>query len=176
MNFFLKNRYLFWVLIILIVINISALVSFYLFSRSAPGVSYCPPEGKGGHSFSNELGLSVAQTAKVSSINQTYKLNAEPIVSEIKNTRSAILNELEQEAPDTNLLNKLTNELSLLQRQVQQENIKQYMNLKNVCNQEQAQRLSALYRDLYGCPMKGNSMRHQYRHGQGKTREVPTCE
>ncbi|MEI7500262.1 MAG: periplasmic heavy metal sensor [Bacteroidota bacterium] len=176
MNFFLKNRYVLWVLIILIVINISALVSFFLFTQAPPSKSCCPVQGKQGHSFTSELGLSAAQTEKVSSINQNYKTNAEPIVASIKVSRGAILNELEQEKPDTNLLNRLTEELSLLQNKVQKENIKQYLELKKVCNPEQAQRLSALYRDLYGCPMQAKGMQHKYRRGQDKTKGEPKCE
>jgi Spy/CpxP family protein refolding chaperone len=176
MNFFHKNRYVFWVLIILIVINISALVSFFLFAQTTPPASCCPADGKLGHSFSNELGLSAAQTEKVSSINQNYKATAEPIVASIKDTRGAILNELEQETPDTSLLNRLTEELSILQKNIQKENINQYMELKKACTPEQAQRLSALYRDLYGCPMQAKGMQHQYRHGQGKNKGEPRCE
>jgi len=112
----------------------------------------------------------------VDSINQNYKINAGPIVASIKNIRSAILNELEKETPDTSMLNKLTDELSVMQKKVQQENIKQYLKLKNVCDLEQAQRLSALYRDLYGCPMKDNTVRHQYRHGQGNSKAGARCE
>jgi hypothetical protein len=176
MNFFYKNRFAFWVLIILIVINISALASFFLLNRPATSPTCCPADGKQGHSMTNELGLSAAQTEKVSSVNQIYKEHAEPIAASIKDTRSAILNELEQQNPDTNLLNRLTSELSILQKNIQQENIKQFMELKKICNQEQAQRLSALYRDLYGCPMKANGMQHQYRHGQGKSKGETRCE
>jgi hypothetical protein len=176
MNFFHKNRYIFWVLIFLILINISALISFFLFTRATPAPSCCPADGKQGHSFSNALELSADQTEKVDIINQRYKANAEPIVDSIKNTRGAILNELEQETPDTSLLKKLTTELSILQKKVQMENIKQYMELKKVCNKEQAQLLSALYRDLYGCPMKNNGIKHQFRHGQGKAKNEPGCE
>jgi Spy/CpxP family protein refolding chaperone len=176
MNFFLKNRYVLWVLVILIVINISALVSFFLFARTTQTESCCPVQGKQDHSFSNELGLSAAQTARVSTINQNYKVTAGPIVASIKDTRGAILTELENETPDTNRLNDMTETLAGLQKQIQKENIKQYMELKKVCTREQAQRLSALYRDLYGCPMQSKGMQHQYRYGQGKNKSQPVCE
>jgi len=176
MNFFHKNRFLSWLLIVLILINVSALVSFFLFSHTKTPASCCPSDGKQAHSFCSELRLSEKQTSQVDSINQNYKANAGPIVAAIKNARSAILNELEKETPDTGMLNKLTDELSVLQKRVQQENIKQYLKLKNVCDLEQAQRLSALYRDLYGCPMKNNAMQHQYRHGQGNSKAGARCE
>jgi Spy/CpxP family protein refolding chaperone len=176
MNFFLKNRYVFWVLIILIVINISALVSFFLFTQNTPPASCCPADGKQGHSFSNDLGLSTAQTEQVSAINQNYKRHAEPIATSIKDTRGLILNELEKDMPDSSLLNKLTAQLCVLQNTIQRENIKQYLELKKVCTPAQAQRLSALYRDLYGCPMQSKGMKHQFRNGQGKTKGEPRCE
>jgi Spy/CpxP family protein refolding chaperone len=168
MNFFQKYRYIAWVLIILIVINVAALVSFFLFNQSPPAESCCPEPTEKGRFFSTELGLSAGQTEKVSVINQNYKNEAEPIVAAIKKSRNAILSELEEEQPDTALLNRLSEELSVLQKNIQRENIKQYLELKKVCNPEQAHRLSALYRDLYGCPMKAKGMQHKNRHGKGK--------
>jgi len=176
MNFFQKYRYIVWVLILLVVINVAALVSFFLFAKTGSSEPCCPPQEKQVRSFSNELGLSAAQTEKVTLINQNYKAQAEPIAAEIKKTRGAILNELEQDQPDTSLLNKLSQEFSILQKNIQQENIRQYLELKKVCNEDQIQRLSALYRDLYDCPMQANAMKHKLRHGQGKSKGQARCE
>ncbi|MCX6266321.1 MAG: hypothetical protein NTW16_03060 [Bacteroidetes bacterium] len=170
MNFFNKNRLIFWVLIILVVINISALISFFLFTKTAVQTPCCPPEEQQCNAFRDELNLSTGQTLKVTEINKRYKEFAEPISMEIKGARTSILTELEKDVPDTIRLNSLTNQLALLQSKIQRENITQYRELKRVCTPEQAQKLSALYRDLYGCPMQNGQMKHRNRHGQGESK------
>jgi hypothetical protein len=126
MNFFQKNRLILWVLILLIVINISALISFFLFAKTPAPAPCCTPEEQQCVSFRDELNLSAEQTLKVNDINKNYTESAEPIAAAIKETRAAILTELEKEAPDTSQLNILTNQLTLLQMKIQLENIKQF--------------------------------------------------
>ena len=169
MNFFLKNRLIFWVLIILVVINISALISFFLFSKIQVPAPCCSPGEQQCMAFRDELNLSAEQTREVADINNNYAKSAGPYATAIKETRASILNELDKKAPDTLILNTLTNQLALLQMKIQKENIKQFRALKYVCTPEQAQRLSALYRDLYGCPMLDSQMKHRYRKGQGNS-------
>ena len=166
MNFFQKKRLIFWVMIILVVINVAALSSFFLFKKTPVPADCCTPEKQQCAAFRDELKLSDEQTLKVATINQSYKESAGPISTSIKETRTTILAELDKEQPDTNRLNVFASELALLQLKIQKENIKQYLALKRVCTPEQAQRLSALYRDLYGCPMQNGQMKHRYRKGQ----------
>ncbi|MCX6268683.1 MAG: hypothetical protein NTW16_15240, partial [Bacteroidetes bacterium] len=162
-------------LIILVVINISALISFFMFTKTPVPAACCTPEEQQCIAFRDELNLSAEQTLQVNAINKTYTESAEPIVTAIKETRAAILTELEKESPDTVQLNALTNQLTLLQMKIQLENIKQFGALKGVCTPKQVQRLSALYRDLYGCPMQNGQMQHRYRKGQG-TSVKTKCE
>jgi hypothetical protein len=166
MNFFYKNRLIFWVLFILVVINISALISFFLLTKPREAPPCCTPEEQQCNAFQDELKLSSSQIVKVQAINKNYTDSAGPIALSIKEARAAILNELEKEIPDTVQLNKMTNQLALLQMKIQTENIKQYIALKRVCTTAQASRLSALYRDLYGCPMRDGTMNHRHRQGQ----------
>jgi len=175
MNFFQKNRLIFWALIILVVINISALGSFLLVKKNQVPANRCAPEEQQCMAFRDELNLTEEQMLLVNAINKNYRESAGPIVLAIKEARTAILTELENEVPDTSRLNSLTNQLALLQMKIQKENIKQYSELKRVCTPEQAQRLSALYRDLYGCPMQDNQTKRRSRHGQGNNHQV-NCE
>ncbi len=173
MNLIVKNRLIFWVLIILVVINISALTSFFLFTKSPAPAACCPPEEQQCMAFRDELKLTDAQTVQVNAINKVYAASAGPAAAEIKATRAAILTEMENEVPDTLKLNVLTDQLALLQMKIQKENIKQYSELKRVCTPEQVQRLSGLYRDLYGCPMQNGQKKHRNRHGQDSKNMAP---
>jgi len=166
MELYNKNRLLFWLLIVLVVNNIAALASFFIFSKKAVAPVCEKPSAMTCSGFCEELELTPTQTEKVEAINRNYKNNAATIVIEIKNKRIEILNELNKEKSDTSVTNKLASELSFLQSNLQRENIRQYLELKKVCTPEQAQLLSALYRDLYGCQMQGKGMKNRYRHGQ----------
>lgn len=172
MNFFSRYRIILWSLIILIVINVSAILSFLIFSRQDKPAEKdcCSQEEQRGRAFRSELGLTEEQALKVDLINNTYRSSAEPIAAEIKQKRALILSELEHENPDTIFLLEVVKKLAELQMEIQQKNIGQYLELKKVCTPEQTLRLSSLYRDLYGCPMQKNSMqnRHKNRHGQGE--------
>lgn len=169
MNFFTKNRLIFWLLIFLLVINISALVSFFLFTKPQAEPVCCTPEEQQCVAFRDELDLTSEQSLQVSEINRKYMEFAGPLAADIKDARALLLTELEQDTPDTIQLNALTDQIVLLQHKIQMENIRQYQALKRVCNPEQAHRLSALYRDLYGCPMQSSQGQHRYRHGQGNS-------
>ena len=175
MNFFSKNRLIFWVLIILVAVNIAALVSFFVYPKTQVAPACCPPEEQQCIDYRDELNLSEKQTLQVNAINKQYMESAEPIAKAIKEARAGILTELEEEAPDTMKLDTLAHRLAMLQLKIQKENIKQYSALKRVCTKEQAHRLSALYRDLYGCPMQKDQVKHRYRHGQSNSQKA-TCE
>jgi hypothetical protein len=172
MNFFSRNSFIFWLLIFLVVVNISAFITFIVFFS---GNSRAAGTGKNettGVAFRKELLLSPSQSEKVNVILADYRKATEPVTSGIRDYRTQILEELAKENPDTELLNRCGDQICLLQKQMQKASVSQYMALKEICTPEQCQRLSALYFELYGCQgqckgmMKGNGMMHQYRGGK----------
>jgi Spy/CpxP family protein refolding chaperone len=165
MELYKKNRLVFWVLIFLVIVNLSALVTFLIYQQNKPKTEGCSNMSPGS-SFREELNLTVKQSEKITSINNRQREIAEPIVEAIKEKRSEIVEELSKKLPDTAALSLLAFKLSGLQYQLQRANIRQYLELKTVVTAEQAQKLSALYRELYGCPMKEKGM--QYKHRNGK--------
>jgi Spy/CpxP family protein refolding chaperone len=175
MNFFSKNRFISWALIILVIINVSALLSFLFFTSPKQESSCCPADQQQCVAFRDELKLSAAQEKLVAEINNRYMESAAPVAADIKSTRAALLNELETEQPDSIRMDSLSNRIALLQVKIQHENISQYLALKKVCTPQQAQKLSTLYRELYGCPMQNEPGKHRYRNGQGNSGRMK-CE
>ena len=173
MNFFSKNRFVFWMLIFLVVINLTALITFLvLFYHNSSGSSQ-QLQNNPGMKFRKELSLSPVQSEKVDIILADYRNSSEPIASNIRNYRAQILEELAKDQSDTIILNKYTDDLCSMQKHMQEASIKQYMALKQICNPAQCQKLSALYFELYGCQGnckekgQGKGIMHQYRRGQG---------
>ncbi|MCX6234307.1 MAG: periplasmic heavy metal sensor [Bacteroidetes bacterium] len=174
MNFFSKNRLVFWLLIFLVVINLTALTTFLVFYSRHSNASTQQSRENPGILFRKELSLSPSQSEKVEVILADYRKSTEPVTTNIRNYRSQLLEELAKDKPDTSLLNICADEICLLQKQLQKASVKQYIALKEICNPAQCERLSALYFELYGCQGqgkgigKGKGMMHRYRRGQGQ--------
>ena len=171
MNFFIKNRFIFWILIFLVIINLTALITFLVLYKHEPAMSGQQQCKNSGMAFKEELSLSAVQSEKVAVIMSEYRKSTGPLTDSIRNYRSLLLEELAKTSPDSNLLDNYTEKISLLQKQMQKASIHQYLSLKGISNPEQCRRLSALYYELYGCPGNckgmgnGKGMMKQYRRG-----------
>ncbi len=174
MNISNNNRTVFWILIFLVLINITALATYFIYMRK-PVNEPMPGSGfKYGVALKQELSLTPDQSIKVNEINAAYKASSEPIVAAIKEEKAVLLEELSEPDIDTNLVTNLANEVVIEQKKLQMANIKQFLDLKKVCTPEQTKKLSQIYSELYGCENKGmgrgqgngKGMRHRY--GQQK--------
>ena len=165
MNPLNKNKLIFFILIFLVLVNLSALVTFFTYRSHNNEVVVCDAmQAECGNAFKRELGLSEEQSRKVEMINADYQASSSPIVEKIRDIRSDILDELSADVPDTSYLKQKSGELCDVQLQLQKANFTQYLELKKVCDPGQAQRLSALYRELYGCARMGNGQGRMQRH------------
>lgn len=176
MNFFDKNRLVFWLLMFLVVINASALVTFFVTKSSVTPGEMKSSENKPGATLQAELSLAPDQNKKVNEINAAYKASSEPIIESIKEKKSELLEELSKENTDTLKIKSILLELDSRQNNLQQANIKQFLALKKICTPEQTRKLSQIYAELYGCDAKGKGkgkgqgngqgMKHRHRYGQ----------
>jgi Spy/CpxP family protein refolding chaperone len=162
-----KNKALFWIMIFLIVVNLSALATYFFFPRKATVVACSDSSSAPGCALHAELDLTEVQAARVDIINSEYLDKSAPISEKIKNIRAEVLDELSTEVPDSLKLNEYSLELSQLQNQLHHYNIMHYLELKKVCTPDQAMRLSNLYRELYGCPMQGPGTGGKHMHRKG---------
>ena len=140
-----------------------------LFSKKTEPTN--PPSGEHlKNYFSNSLSLSPVQDEKVKVILDEYKKLTDPIIADIRNHRLQILEEADKDKPDKPLLNKYEEEISLLQKQMQNASVNQYLELKDICTPAQCKRLSALYHDLYdaGKNETGKGPGYRFRGGRGK--------
>jgi len=170
MNIFNHNRTVFWILIFLVLINISVFTTYLVYMRK-PSNETMPASGfKHGVALKQELSLTPDQSIKVNEINAIYQASSEPIVAAIKEKKADLLEELSEDNTDTSLVDKLADDLVTEQKKLQMANIKQFLDLKNVCTPEQTKKLSQIYSELYGCVNKGsgqgNGMRYRHRYGR----------
>lgn len=175
MKRFNNNRTVFWILIFLVLINITALVTYFIFLRK-PASNPIPGSGfKHGIALRQELSLTPGQSSKVNTINAAYKASSEPIVALIKEKKAVLIEELSRDETDTTLVIKLADEVLTEQKKLQLANIKQFLELKKVCTPEQTEKLSQIYSELYGCENKGlgkgQGKRYRHRYGQKDTQK-----
>lgn len=158
MNFFSKNRVVFWLLIFLIMVNLTVLITFVVFFSQKEKISEEKAVEKPEMAFSKELSLTPSQSAIAEGILEDYRKSTEPIRNGIRSYRTELLEELTRENADTVILNRCTDGICLLQKQMQKASVKQYMALKKICNSDQCERLSSLYFELYGFQGRGHHM------------------
>lgn len=176
MNIFNNNRPVFWILIFLVLINIAALVTYFVYIRKPASETLSGPGSKKGLVLKQELALTPDQSIAVNKINATYQASSEPIVETIRDRKSELLDELSKEDTDSVVLIKLTNDIVNEQKKLQMANIKQFLDLKKVCTPEQTLKLSQIYAGLYGFEQtgkgkgqgKGNGKGYRHRFGQQK--------
>ncbi len=170
MNISNNNRIIFWILIFLVLVNITALASYFIYFRKPaneplPGSRYTK-----GIALRQELSLTPEQSLEVNKINATYQASSESIIAAIRDKKAELLEELSVDNTDTSLVEKLAKDIDNEQNKLQMANIKQFLDLKKVCTPEQTQKLSQIYAEMYGCERKGqgngNGMKHRHRFGQ----------
>lgn len=172
MNIFNTNRTIFWILVFLVLINLSALATYFLFIRKTTGESVTGNNAKNGITLKQELSLTPDQILKVTSINKTYNATGESIALAIKEKKADLLVELSKNSSDSNQIINLVDDIVKDQKKLQMANIKQFLDLKKVCTPEQTQKLSRIYSELYGCENntkgrgKGNGKGFRHRYGQ----------
>lgn len=164
------NRIILWALIFLAIINITALLSFFLLARNTSSTPAKDERNQQGGALKTELSLTDAQEEKVKIINGEYKIQSEPIVDSIKSAKSRLLEELSKENTNAQTITSILKDLGMHQNNLQQANVKQFLALKQVCTPEQTQKLSGIYAELYGCSANGNGegkgMKHRHRYGK----------
>jgi Spy/CpxP family protein refolding chaperone len=173
MNIFSNNRTIFWILMFLVLINITALATYFIYMRK-PTNEPLPGSGvKRGIVLRQELSLTPEQSLEVNKINATYQASSEPIVEAIRQKKAELLDQLAKEKTDSAILTKLTEDIVIEQKKLQMANIKQFLDLKKVCTPEQTFKLAQIYAGLYGFEQsgkgQGKGMKYRHRFGQQKS-------
>lgn len=177
MNYFNKQKAVFWIMIMVIVINVSAMVTWYVsYHKEKSPEKDTASCGQTCRMLNEELGLSKDQSARVEEINRKFREDAEPVVASIKETRAAMLDELAAPNPDTAKISSFVNSIGKLQANLQRLAVNQFMLLKQVCTPQQSIRLSSIYSEVYGCPKMTGGQGNGWQHRHGKGQPDSCCE
>ena len=177
-----KTQFLIWAVIILFAMNVATIVTIVV-SRNRtvePSTSQvqnptADPDAVRFHFFAQELGLRPEQMEAFRKANRTFNPRVHQLSMEMANMRREMVNELGKDNPDRPKLDSLAAAFGDLHRQLKEQTINYYMDLRSVCTPEQQQKLHMLFRTMLN--PNNDLPLHRYgrgwRHGRGMRRGRP---
>jgi hypothetical protein len=169
MNYFNKNKVFFWMVVFILIINLSALITFLVYYSKTNRPEKELVAGQSCQQLCRKLTLTPEQSKSVEIIQKEFSEKLDPIVSAIKENRMLMLDELSKDKPDTTLIKNYLSAIGDLQKELQKAAVWQFMSMKKICNADQCRKLSNLYYDLYGCSgagmMQGKGKQNRFRSG-----------
>jgi Spy/CpxP family protein refolding chaperone len=148
MDFFTKNKMLFWCVIILAVLNVVTLVSFWV---GKPPRRLTPDSRRGqdgGKIMAERLQLTDEQAKQLEQIRNEHFMRTGPLQDDTHKIRLDILHELFNSEPNQTRIQNLLAEISSKQDQFEKYLFTHFQELKNACNEDQAKELKIMLRDL----------------------------
>ncbi|MBM3405110.1 MAG: periplasmic heavy metal sensor [Bacteroidetes bacterium] len=167
-----KRKLLIWSIIILVIINVTALATiawFRFFRPVIPPADVAVIQQDNPHPrqlyrfLREELGLTASQLEDLKRGDEENFIQTRLILDALQEKRMAIVEELTAEKPDTAGLNRFAAEIGSLHRSLKITTNNHFLNIKRMCNAQQQEKLNRFIRDMAPCPGGGQ---HRHRHGQ----------
>ncbi len=143
-----RNRLLIWIILILLATNIATVVSVMVNSgrmnadRRARGAEMADARVM---FFRDHLQLSESQMSDFIQLNRKFGQVAGPMTGELDQLRRNMIVELSETEPDLDKVEKITEEIGSLHKQLKQATTKYYLGLKGVCTPEQQELLKEIF-------------------------------
>lgn len=174
-TFFSQNRLLIWLVIFLLVLNISAISSIIFhrvrepdnvslpFRPPGPDEERIPGDGRFLRDF---LELDRRQYEQFRMNRHAFQTKAWSITEELRKKKIEFLEELDKKDPDPGRIEQISEEIGQLHKALRLETGEYYLELKTICNDEQQQKLHHFFmqslgrHDMINGPARGRGM-HQ---------------
>jgi Spy/CpxP family protein refolding chaperone len=140
MNYFTKNKMLFWCVVALAILNVATLTSFWM-GR--------PDAGLDGQKIMQEkLAISDEQVQQFEQIRNEHFMRTRPLQDDAHKIRLDLLNETLASEPNQARIKNLFTELENKQSQFEKNLFSHFQELKEACNEQQTEELKKMLRDL----------------------------
>lgn len=148
MDYFTKNKMLFWCIIILVILNVVTMASFWL-KRPPFGPGGRPGGERSGHRImGDQLHLSAEQIQQFAEIRNKHFSQIRPLQEQSHQLRLDLLDEIFTVNPDQAKINELLTELGDKQSQFEMNLFNHFQELKTACNQQQTEALKTMLINL----------------------------
>lgn len=166
MNYFERTRVYLFIIIILVIFNISAIVAIIYHIRSEhremrPGREEGHDRGR---HLAEKIGFDKAQAVQFDTLRADFGRKAKAILGTIQEKKLEIINEFTSENPDTAKLYKITHEIGNLHTNMRRLSIDHFMNVKKMCTPEQKTKLLELFRNMMKMEEGAPGFNRQFRH------------
>ncbi len=172
----LNKKWMAWVVLLLLILNISALGTILYFTHfhgrppaEEAGPAVMPGEGM----LVRELGFNEVQKDSLRKSREALFNETMEKRHSMREKRRELITEIAKDNPDTNLLSAISDSMVLLQSDLREATIHHVLRIKKICSAEQAKRLTGFYQDLFFSerPGLGPGAGRQFRMGQGRPPE-----
>ncbi|TSA21482.1 periplasmic heavy metal sensor [bacterium] len=151
----MKRKWFTIALILLTVINLSALWIFVYNRWCHEGASSCENEEvEQGHFMKRHLGLTDEQVAKIKTSRETFDVNIEALSYKMKEKRLDLVKELMAEAPDSVRIERILRQVDSLQAALQREVAKHLLLEKEIFTPEQQKKFFSIVLERFSVGMK----------------------
>jgi len=178
-----ENRYIWmvWVIVLLAVMNIATVITVIYQKHQAKMEEVVTEDSQpqaetasitySGRYFRDQLSLTNAQMERFTAFNPVFRGNVRNINMNLNLLRQKMFSEMTAENYDTVKLNALSDSIGYLHSDLKKVTYKYYLDIKNICDQEQQKKLEQLFSGMF----VSDSPRGQYGKGdpQGKGRGRP---
>jgi len=145
-------RILIWVILVLLATNLSMGISFLYhkqqdnkFMEQLEEAAIEVPSERRTRFFRDQLNLGRDQIDIFRELNREFNRTAWQITHQLETLRSEMVRELGKEKPRQKTLNSITRNIGELHTKLKSETIKYYLQMKEVCNEEQQIKLNEIF-------------------------------
>jgi hypothetical protein len=178
MNSNIKKQVLIGVIILLVIINLSALITIIFHNKQENNqltqeefIREDPRQKGMNYYLRDELNLSNEQFDSFQNINKQYFKESKDIASNLHNKRILMLEEIANKDPNLKNLDQIAKEIGDLHYELKLNTIDHFLALKSICNEEQQILLQDFFMKMIDNQDQGQFRR---REGPGRNRHQRT--
>ena len=152
-----KNRYrtLTWIIVVLLATNLSMGISFLyhkqqdkIFMEQLEEAAIEVPSERRTRFFREQLNLGQDQMDIFRELNRNYNKTAWRVTHQLEALRAEMVRELGKENPREKTLDSISEQIGKLHTNLKKETIDYYMQMKEVCNEEQQIKLNEIFMSM----------------------------
>lgn len=171
MDVFKQNRYLMITIILLVILNLSVLFLLWQNTGQQPVAQEKPPrteqaKPKTQQVLKDELGFDDEQVKQFDRIRDEYRKQIGQLNHKIGEIKSQMFNEALIDNPQNVLPDSLLKLTLDKQLEIEQLTLKYFLDLKELCNPEQEEKLNLLIEELFRKPKNGDKRKNEPSEGK----------
>ena len=148
MDYFTKNKMLFWCVIILVILNVVTLTSFWIGKPTARLPEHPGGERRVQKIMEEQLRLSAEQAERFEQIRNEHFMRTRPLQGDMHKIRLDLLDEIFASESDDVKIQELLAELGNKQNEFEKRLFSHFHELKEACNEQQTKELKYMLLDL----------------------------